>query len=74
MTRRKWMAAALAGAWMAASCGGGGKKQLVVAFSQANNAEPVPLRASPHRVGTLVIRFIGLLFLSVTALALVWMR
>jgi hypothetical protein len=41
---------------------------------QANNAEPVPLRASPHRVGTLVIRFIGLLFLSVTALALVWMR
>jgi hypothetical protein len=40
----------------------------------ANNADPVPLRASPHRVGTLVIRFIGLLFLCVTALALVWIR
>jgi hypothetical protein len=41
---------------------------------QANNADPVPLRTSQHRVGTLVIRFIGLLFLSVTALALVWIR
>ena len=40
---------------------------------QANNADPAP-RTSPHRVGTLVIRFIGLLFLSVTALALVWIR
>jgi hypothetical protein len=41
---------------------------------QANNANQIPLRASQHRIGTLVIRFIGLLFLSVTALALVWVR
>jgi hypothetical protein len=41
---------------------------------QADNANPIPLRTSPHRLGTLVIRFIGLLFLSVTALALVWIR
>jgi ribose transport system substrate-binding protein len=34
------MAAGLAAALLANSCGGGGKKQLVVAFSQANNAEP----------------------------------
>ncbi len=40
MTRRIWMAAGLAMALLAASCGGGGKKQRVVAFSQANNAEP----------------------------------
>jgi len=34
------MAAGLAAALLATSCAGGGKKQLVVAFSQANNAEP----------------------------------
>jgi hypothetical protein len=34
----------------------------------------MPLRMSQHGIGTLVIRFIGLLFLSVTALALVWIR
>ena len=41
---------------------------------QRNNADPIPLRASQHRIGTLVLRFIGLLFLSITALALVWIR
>jgi ribose transport system substrate-binding protein len=40
MTRKLRNAACLALALLAASCGGGGKKQLVVAFSQANNAEP----------------------------------
>jgi ribose transport system substrate-binding protein len=34
------IAAGLALALIATSCGGGGKRQLVVAFSQANNAEP----------------------------------
>ena len=38
---------------------------------QTNNADP---RASQRRIGTLVLRFIGLLFLSITALALVWIR
>jgi hypothetical protein len=33
-------------AMLLASCGGGAKKQLVVAFSQANNAEFV-LRSAP---------------------------
>ena len=41
---------------------------------QANNADPHPLRTSQQRIGTLVLRFIGLLFLSITALALVWVR
>src|SRR5271157_123873 len=40
MIRRFLMAAGLAAALLATSCAGGGKKQLVVAFSQANNAEP----------------------------------
>jgi hypothetical protein len=37
-----------------------------------NDAGPAPLRMSQHGVGTLVVRFIGLLFLAVAALALVW--
>jgi hypothetical protein len=37
-------------------------------------AEPIPLRAAPHRVGTIMLRFIGLLFLAVVALALVYVR
>jgi hypothetical protein len=41
---------------------------------QPTNADSTPLRMSSHGIGTLVVRFIGLLFLSVTALALVWIR
>jgi hypothetical protein len=36
--------------------------------------DPIPMRASPHRVGTIMIRFVGLLFLAVTAMALVYLR
>ncbi len=36
--------------------------------------DPIPLRASPHRVGTIMIRFVGLLFLAVVAMALVYLR
>jgi hypothetical protein len=37
-------------------------------------SEPIPLRAAPHRVGTIMLRFVGLLLLAVAALALVYMR
>jgi hypothetical protein len=36
--------------------------------------DPIPLRGSPHRVGTIMIRFVGLLFLAVAAMALVYLR
>ena len=36
--------------------------------------DPIPLRASPHRVGTIMVRFVGLLFLAVAAMALVYLR
>jgi hypothetical protein len=36
--------------------------------------DPIPLRPSPHRVGTIMIRFVGLLFLAVAAMALVYLR
>ena len=38
---------------------------------QSENANSVPLRSSTS-LGTLMLRFVGLLFLAVTAMALVW--
>ena len=39
-----------------------------------DNPDPIPLRTSPHRMGTLMIRFFGLLFLTVAILALLYSR
>jgi hypothetical protein len=39
-----------------------------------DTTDPIPLRASPHRVGALMIRFVGLLFLAVAAMAVVYLR
>ena len=39
-----------------------------------DNSDPIPLRTSPHRMSTLMIRFIGLLFVAVVILALAWSR
>jgi hypothetical protein len=52
----------------------GGTVHMEIKAMQPDDANPIPLRMSQHGIGTLVIRFIGLLFLSVTALALVWIR
>ena len=41
---------------------------------QPDKTDPMPLRASPHRIGTLMIRFVGLLFLTVAVLALLYSR
>ena len=38
------------------------------------NTDPIPLRPSPHRMGTIMIRFVGLLFVAVTVLALTYSR
>jgi hypothetical protein len=37
-------------------------------------ADPIPLRTAPRRVGTIMLRFVGLLFLAVVALTLVYVR
>jgi hypothetical protein len=39
-----------------------------------DNTDPIPLRISPHRMGTIMIRFVGLLFVAVVVLALIWSR
>lgn len=39
-----------------------------------DTTDPIPLQASPHRMGTIMIRFVGLLFVAVVILALAWSR
>jgi hypothetical protein len=39
-----------------------------------DNADRIPLRSSPPRMGTIMIRFVGLLALAVVVLALAWSR
>jgi hypothetical protein len=39
-----------------------------------DNTDPIPLRQSPHRVGTIMLRFGGLLLLAIVVLVLVWSR
>jgi hypothetical protein len=58
----------------AASDGAYGGAFMETEAMQPDTADSIPLRMSSHGIGTLVIRFIGLLLLSVTALALVWIR
>jgi hypothetical protein len=39
-----------------------------------DNTDPIPLRSSPPRMGTIMIRFVGLLAVAVVLLALAWSR
>jgi hypothetical protein len=39
-----------------------------------DNTDPIPLRSSPHNMGTIMIRFVGLLLTAVVVLALIWNR
>jgi hypothetical protein len=36
--------------------------------------DPIPLRRTPHRMGTIMIRFCGLLAIAVVLLALIYSR
>jgi hypothetical protein len=47
---------------------------IFMASIRPDNTDPIPLRASPHRMGTIMIRFVGLLFLTVAVLALLYSR
>ena len=39
-----------------------------------DNTDPIPLRTEPPRMGTIMIRFVGLLVVAVVVLALIWSR
>ena len=39
-----------------------------------DNSDPIPSRGPSHNVGSIMIRFVGLLLAAVVALALIWSR
>jgi hypothetical protein len=39
-----------------------------------DNSDPIPLRTQPHNVGTIMLRFVGLLAAATVVLALIWSR
>ena len=39
-----------------------------------SQSEPIPVQASQHHVGTILIRFIAILVASVAVMALLWSR
>jgi hypothetical protein len=45
-----------------------------VKIVRPNNADPIPLRTSPPKMGTIMVRFVVLLVVAVGLLALLWSR
>ena len=39
-----------------------------------DNSDPIPMRSAPPNMGTIMIRFVGLLLAAVVVLALIWSR
>jgi len=39
-----------------------------------DNSDPIPSRSVPPHMGTIMIRFVGLLAVAVVVLALIWSR
>jgi hypothetical protein len=39
-----------------------------------DNTDPIPSRGEPQNVGTILIRFVGLLIVAVAILAVIWLR
>jgi hypothetical protein len=39
-----------------------------------NDSDPLPVQASQHHVGTILIRFVGILVATVAVMTLLWSR
>jgi hypothetical protein len=39
-----------------------------------DNPDPIPLRSAPPGMGTIMVRFVGLLVVAVVVMVLVWNR
>jgi hypothetical protein len=48
--------------------------QIFMQSIRPDNSDPIPLRTDPPRMGTIMIRFAGLLVVAVVVLALIWSR
>jgi hypothetical protein len=48
--------------------------QAIVKTVRPNTTDPIPLRTSPPKIGTIMVRFVVLLVVAVGLLALAWSR
>jgi hypothetical protein len=48
--------------------------QVLIKSIRPDKTDPIPLRTEPPRMGTIMIRFVGLLVVAVVVLALIWSR
>ncbi|HEY0851791.1 MAG TPA: hypothetical protein VGD96_17895 [Bradyrhizobium sp.] len=39
-----------------------------------SNTDPIPVQTSQHHLGTILIRFVGILIAATTVMALLWSR
>jgi hypothetical protein len=46
----------------------------IVQTIRPNTTDPIPHRATPPRMGTIIVRFIGLLVIAIGLLAWAWSR
>ena len=67
--------------WRALNLPAPGRDQMQVTLGiscmktvRPDNSDPIPLRSPPQHVGTIMIRFVGLLLAAVVVLALIWSR
>ena len=51
-----------------------GENVLMKSIQTDTTTDPIPLRTSPHGIGTITLRFVGLLVVAVVILALAWSR
>ena len=54
-------------------CGSKGTRRDMESF-RPEKTDPIPLRPTPHRMGTIMVRFCGLLVIAVFVLALIYSR
>jgi hypothetical protein len=69
-----------AGVWPRRTAGGaihsdaGRSGHVAMKSIRPDNTDPIPLRSAPQNVGTILIRFVGLLIVAVVVLATMWLR
>jgi hypothetical protein len=58
----------------APSRGGKFRGPILMNSIRPDTTDPIPSRTSPHSMGTIMFRFVGLLVVAVVILALAWSR
>lgn len=47
---------------------------MTVQTIRPNTTAPIPVRVTPHKMGTIIVRFASLLLVAVAVLAFAWSR